>query len=41
MEQIQSYASHLYLNMKGEEIDNDRGMWNKHEEVAINGKVTR
>lgn len=33
MDQTQSQASDLYLNVKGGEDDNDRGMWNKHEEV--------
>ena len=35
MDQTQSHASDLYLNVKGGENDNGRGMWNKdkHEEV--------
>jgi hypothetical protein len=34
MDQAESHASDLYLNVKGGEDDNDRGMWNKHEEVV-------
>jgi len=37
MDQTQSRAPDLYLNVKGEEDENDRGMWNKHEEVTRNG----
>jgi hypothetical protein len=33
MDQTQSYASNLYLNVKGGENKNDRGRWNKDEEV--------
>ena len=36
MDETQSHASDLYLNVKGGENDNERGMWNKHEEVARN-----
>lgn len=39
MDQTQSHASDLYLNVKGGENDNGQIMWNKHEEVARNGRV--